>query len=181
MEYLDIVDGNNVLTGESRLRSEVHSTGLWHRTVHIYLFKQVDCKLHFLIHLRSKDKDLKPNCWDTRFGGHIKSGETVEDGVKDELIEEIGFQPNPESLIQGEIFKKDNYPNREFVYSFYCRFDEDINTLKFNDGEVQEIKWMEAKDVIKSMNEKSEIWAAEKNGFVQILDILKTKIDITNS
>ena len=39
MEYLDIVDENNVLTGEKRLRSEVHLQGLWHRIVRVYLFK----------------------------------------------------------------------------------------------------------------------------------------------
>ena len=73
-EYLDLVDENNNLTGEKELRSVVHSTGLWHRTVHIYFFRKINNIFEFLVHLRSKDKDLRPNCWDTRFGGHIKAG-----------------------------------------------------------------------------------------------------------
>ena len=39
-EYLDIVDENNNLTGKKALRSEIHSYGIWHRTVHIYLFRK---------------------------------------------------------------------------------------------------------------------------------------------
>ncbi len=178
MEYLDLVDENNVLTGENRLRSEIHSTGLWHRTVHIYLFKIVENQISILVHLRSKEKDSNPNCWDTRFGGHIKSGESIEDGIKNELMEEVGLDLNQKSLIQGEIFKRDHNPNREFTHSFYYEFNGDIATLKFNDGEVQEIKWMSSEDIIKSMTDKPEIWSASKTGFVQILDILKQKLDI---
>jgi isopentenyldiphosphate isomerase len=179
MEYLDIVDENNVLTGEKRLRSEVHSQGLWHRTVHIYLFKIVENEIYFLIHLRAKNKDLYPNCWDTRFGGHIKSGENTEEAIKNELMEEVGLMLEQDSLIQGEIRKSDHHPNREFTLSFYYRFDGDITTLKFNDGEVQEIKWMKSSDILESMEKSLNIWSASKKGFIQVLGVLKAKLAIT--
>ena len=86
-EYFDIVDENNALTGEKKLRSDAHTTGLWHRTVHIYLFRIINGKFEFLVHLRSKTKDLNPNKWDPRFGGHLKTGENVQDTVKSELLE----------------------------------------------------------------------------------------------
>jgi len=178
MEYLDIVDENNVLTSEKKLRSDVHSQGLWHRTVHIYLFKMADDEVSFLVHLRAKNKDLYPNCWDTRFGGHIKAGGSIQDGIKSELMEEVGLQLEQSNLIQGEVYKKDHHPNREFTHSFYYRFDGDINTLKFNDGEVQEIKWMKSKDIMKSMTEEPEIWSGGKDGLVQVLEILKVKLEI---
>jgi len=42
-EYLDIVDENNgAPIEERRLRSEVHSQGLWHRVVHVYLFRRIE-------------------------------------------------------------------------------------------------------------------------------------------
>lgn len=176
MEYLDIVDENNVLTGEKRLRSEVHSQGLWHRTVHIYLFKLVENEIYFLVHLRAKNKDLHPNCWDTRFGGHIKSGGSIEDGIKSELMEEVGLELQQSSLIQGEVYKRDHYPNREFTHSFYYRFDGDITTLKFNDGEVQEIKWMKSTDIFESMEENPDIWSASRIGLVQVLGVLESKL-----
>lgn len=179
MEYLDIVDENNVLTGEKRLRSEVHSQGLWHRTVHIYLFKLVDNEVSFLVHLRAKNKDLHPNCWDTRFGGHIKSGGSIEDGIKSELMEEVGLDLKKDSLVQGEVYKRDHYPNREFTHSFYYKFDGDITTLKFNDGEVQEIKWLKSGDIVKSMTDEPQIWSGGKDGFIQILGVLNDKLAIS--
>jgi len=181
MEYLDIVDENNVLTGEKKLRSEVHSQGLWHRTVHIYLFKIVENEIYFLVHLRAKNKDLHPNCWDTRFGGHIKSGGSIEDGIKSELMEEVGLELEQGSLIQGEVYKRDHYPNREFTHSFYYKFDDDISTLKFNDGEVQEIKWMKVSDILESMEKNPEIWSGGRTTLTQVSRVLKIKIRDTES
>lgn len=181
MEYLDIVDENNVLTSAKKLRSEAHSQGLWHRVVHIYFFKLVENEIYLLVHLRAKNKDLDPNCWDTRFGGHIKSGGSIEDGIKSELSEEIGLELEQSNLIQGEVYKKDNYPNREFAHSFYYRFDGDISSLKFNDGEVQEIKWMKISDILESMENNSSIWSGGKTSLTQVLRILKMKIRDTES
>jgi len=73
-EYLEIVNENNDLISRVEPRSFVHSTGLWYRTVHIYFFRKSNKKIEFLVHLRAKTKDLNPNKWDARFGGHIKSG-----------------------------------------------------------------------------------------------------------
>lgn len=175
-ESLDLVNENNELTGESKLRSVVHSTGLWHRTVHIYLFRKIDNEIELLVHLRSKDKDLHPNCWDTRFGGHIKSGESIEDAIKGELMEEVGLELEQGNLIKGEVYKRDHYPNREFTHSFYYRFDGDIATLKFNDGEVQEIKWMKSDDILDSMEKTPNLWSGGKTGLSKVLDVLKAKL-----
>jgi hypothetical protein len=39
-EYLDVFDENNQPTGVVLPRRQVHAEGLWHRTVHIYLFRK---------------------------------------------------------------------------------------------------------------------------------------------
>lgn len=33
-EYLDVLDEKGNLTGEKKLRSEIHAKGLWHKVVH---------------------------------------------------------------------------------------------------------------------------------------------------
>jgi len=80
-EYFDVVNENNSITGEKKLKSVIHKDGSWHRTVHIYYFMKKDNEYYFLIHLRSKGKDLCPNMWDTHFGGHLKSGASIEETV----------------------------------------------------------------------------------------------------
>ena len=174
-EYFDLVDGNNMPIGKKALRSEAHTQGLWHRTVHIYLFR-VTGDIEFLVHLRAKTKDLSPNKWDTRFGGHLKSGESIDEAVAGELQDEIGLILDSSNLMRGEILKRDKYPNREFTNVYYYRFQNETSTLKFNDGEVQEIKWMKSIDILKSLTEDPEIWSASKNEFAEILSTLKSKL-----
>jgi isopentenyl-diphosphate delta-isomerase len=175
-EYFDITDENNNPTGKTALRSEAHTKGFWHRTVHIYLFRQNEENLEFLVHLRSKNKDLHPNNWDTRFGGHLKSGDSVEQALRSELQEEIGLVSEDKNLIKGEVVKAENFPNNEFTYIYYYDFTGNNSELKFNDGEVQDIKWMKADDIIDSMEHNADIWSGSKRGFVSILSVLKSKL-----
>lgn len=164
-EYLDIVDENNNETGQNRLRSLVHKDGLWHRTVHIYYFIKKNDEYYFLIHLRSKEKDLSPNKWDTRFGGHLKSGQNIENTLLSELEEEIGLKADLNSFIPGNIRKKENFPNNEFNYIYYYQGIENLNNLKFLDNEVQEVKWLSANNILKELKNNSSNWAPSLESF----------------
>lgn len=177
-EYFDIVDENNKLTGEKKLRRVVHEDGSWHRTVHIYYFIKKDDKYYFLVHLRSKEKDLCPNMWDTRFGGHLKSGQDIQQTLISELEEEIGLKADINSFIPGEINKQEEFPNNEFTYVYYYQGLEDISSLKFIDNEVQEIKWLSAQDIIKEIKNNFNDWAPSLESFESIYKYL---IDFENS
>ncbi len=177
-EYFDIVDENNVPTGERKLRSEAHKDGSWHRVVPIYVFRKSGQEIEFLVHFRSDKVDANPNKWDTRFGGHIKADQTIEQSFADELLEETGLWANPAKVIKDGVYKKDFFPNREFSNVFYYEFSGDLSELKFNDGEVQEVKWLKSSEIIQSMEESPVIWSASKKGFLEILEVLKDKLKI---
>ena len=125
----------------------------------------------------SKTKDLNPNMWDTRFGGHVKTGETVEDTALEELKEEIGVNVQISDLIFGDVYKHDGFPNREFNIVYYYNFQGDITSLKFNDGEVQEIKWMETQEIIQSMRNTPGNWTGKSEKFLKIVEILIAKMN----
>lgn len=144
--------------------------------MHIYLFRKNNNKVEFLVHLRSPFKDLHPNCWDTRFGGHIKSGLTLEEGVKSELEEEIGLNAGKYKLIEGEWRKRNIMPNREFTKAYFLEYPNDIDDLKFNDGEVQKVKWMSIEKIKGSITESSEKWSGNIQGFTKISDYLSEKL-----
>jgi isopentenyldiphosphate isomerase len=175
-EYLDIVDENNNPTGESRPRSEVHSQGIWHRTVHIYLFREHEDELELLVHLRSEKKDLNPGRWDTRFGGHLKAGQSIEKAVASELKDEIGLVVQAPDLIAGDVYKRDKGTNKEFTQTYYYRFNDNLNSLRFNDGEIQKVKWMTADDIERSLTDDPENWSSSPATFREIVEFLKTKI-----
>ena len=175
-ELLDIVDENNNLTGEQKPRFLVHKTGLWHRVVHVYFFRKKNNELQFIVHLRSKEKDLHPNQWDTRFGGHIKAGQSIIDALKQEIFEETAVKLEPKMLLKGNIRKGDFFPNREFTNVFYYRYPGEIEDLHFDDGEVQTAKWMGEEYIKKSIQNNPEIWSAGLKGFNEISTILKDLI-----
>jgi isopentenyl-diphosphate Delta-isomerase len=175
-EYLDIVDENGNLTGQKELRAVVHEKGLWHRTVHVYFYRVKDNAIEILVHLRSKFKDQKPNMWDTRFGGHISSEFFAEQAVLSEVKEETGISATFNQFIRGLKNKYDAGKNREFVESFYFNFIGDEKELKFNDGEVQKVKWMDENSIIKSMENDSEIWTGKPYWFLRIVEDLKNKL-----
>ena len=175
-ELFDIVDENNAETGETKPRSEVHSSGLWHRTVHIYYFKEQNEVISFLVHLRSKTKDLYPNCWDTRFGGHVKAGETIEQTVVVEIKEEIGLKIKISNVLKGPIRKADKFPNREFTHVFFLKGSESLKGLSFEDNEVQEVKWMTSDEMIESMKNEPDRWSGSLEGFEFMFGQLKESL-----
>lgn len=175
-ELLDVLDENNQSTGVVLPRKQVHAEGLWHRTVHIYLFRKSVTGLEFLLHLRSKLKETAPGLWDTRFGGYIKAGQSMEEGVRDELQEEIGLDAKKLNLFGGEWQKRDFPPNREYTQIYFLEYDDSLENLKFNDGEVDEVKWMSADDIKESMRNNPDIWSASLEGFEKISEYLVTRI-----
>ena len=175
-EYLDIVDEDNKPTGEKRLRSEVHALGLWHRTVHAYFYREMGNSVQFLVHLRAKTKDLHPNAWDTRFGGHLKSGESLEDAVKHEVHEETGLELGPSELLSGKTYKRDHSLNREFTHVYYYHYQKETNTLHFNDGEVQTAEWMSIDDIRNSIQKGPKKWSAGLKGFEEVVSFLASTI-----
>jgi len=155
-ELFDIVDENNIPLNITKERSLVHNDGDWHNSVHIYVLNDND---EFLVHLRSPHKDLHPNCWDTRFGGHIVAGHTIEITAVKELEEEIGIKIRYEELTKGEVHRWDGKTNREFNNVYYYKFRIG-DVIKFNDNEVVEVKWMPVEAIIKSIENNPNEWTS---------------------
>ncbi|MBU4337935.1 NUDIX domain-containing protein [Patescibacteria group bacterium] len=181
-EYFDIVDESDNITGEKKLRSIVHSSGDWHRSVHIYFYRFQNKAIEFLIHLRAKTKDLYPNRWDTKLGGHLKVGETWNKAAKREINEEIGLKVKIKNLSEGEKVKNTkSLLNREINKIYYYNFDRNINDLKFDDGEVQEVKWMAVSDIKNGIKNHSDKWAPSIEEFIRVSDFLISEQNKFNS
>ena len=85
-EMIDILNSDGTPAGYSRSRTEVHAKGLWHRTVHIWVF---DPQGRILFQLRSHLKENNPNLLDTSCAGHITAGDDSLNAAIRELREEI--------------------------------------------------------------------------------------------
>lgn len=169
-ELFDIVDENNKPLNITKERFLVHKDGDWHNGVHIYVLNDND---EFLVHLRSPHKDLQPNCWDTRFGGHVEAGDTIENTAVKELQEEIGIKVKFEELKKGEVYKWDGKTNREFNHAYYYKFRKG-DVIKFNDSEVVEVKWMSVEAIIKSIENNPNEWASRIPTFKRVYEFWKS-------
>ncbi|NKB18667.1 MAG: NUDIX domain-containing protein [Pseudanabaena sp. CRU_2_10] len=82
----------------------------------------------FLLQLRDDIPGIvHPGTW-ALFGGHLEIGETPEQGLRRELLEEISYAP-PGVKLFG------TYPLPGIVRYVYCgKLTVDINALKLNEG-----------------------------------------------
>lgn len=86
-ELLSVVDENdNLIGGEDR--RVVHSSTLWQRGVHVFVFNN---RGELLVQLRYPTEDKYPNTCDCSLSGQVTFGEDYEATVVRELEEELGI------------------------------------------------------------------------------------------
>ncbi len=175
-EYLDLVDENGNLTGEKELRSVCHAKGLWHRTVRIYLFRKINSEVELLAHSFLIKRKANPHMWTASFGGHIKSGENIEETIITELKEEIGLDFKFEDLISGFNAKYyityDSIINCEYSIIVYLLYEGDIKKLTFGDDEIQQIKWQSFEAIEEAIGDDPTQWG------IKISELLLVKKDL---
>ncbi|HEX5166400.1 MAG TPA: NUDIX domain-containing protein [Thermomicrobiales bacterium] len=97
-ELFDVLDDEGRPTGVAKRRGDVHRDGDWHGALHIWVCGVGDDGRSFtLFQRRSMTKDTWPGYLDTTIGGHIRSGETLAETVR-EAEEEIGLAVSLDDL-----------------------------------------------------------------------------------
>lgn len=95
-ELLDVVDQDDNVTGVAT-RAEIHSKGLIHRAVHIFLFSSQGL---VYVQMRSSSKDRFPCKLDSSAAGHVDTGETYDHAASRELMEELGIDGAPARVLK---------------------------------------------------------------------------------
>ena len=96
LETLDVVDADDRVVGTME-RREIHRKGLFHRSVHVFVFDEAG---RLYLQRRSLAKEEHPGKWDSSASGHMDSGESYQAAAARELEEEIGLQASPEPVIK---------------------------------------------------------------------------------
>ncbi len=114
-EIFDILNENGIAVTKAP-RSICHNgSKLLHPVVHIHIYNK---KGNILLQKRSLNKDIQPGKWDTAVGGHISSGESVENALIRECEEEIGIIPDLSLLQLIAEYIYESKIEREFVHSY---------------------------------------------------------------
>ena len=96
-----------------------------------------------LIVKRNENDELYPGAWEFP-GGHLEKGETLKDGLKRELEEEIGFTDEFEPIIThyyDEVKEKNNVLIHDLEIDFIINVDSTKINVKLSD-EHCDYKWV---------------------------------------
>jgi isopentenyldiphosphate isomerase/intracellular septation protein A len=139
-EWVPLVDEKGMLIGKAT-RAEVHrGPGKLHPVIHLHI---INSKGEIYLQKRAKNKDTFPGRWDTSVGGHVDLGETIEQALLRETVEELnitGIHPIP--MVQ---YKWETEIESELVFSFRAIYNATpvFNKLEIEDGRfwnINEIK-----------------------------------------
>ncbi len=84
----------------------------------------------FLIVKRNENDDLYPGAWEFP-GGHLEDSETLKDGLKRELKEEIGFVDEFEPIIT-HYYDEIKERNGELIHELEIDFIINVDSSKIN-------------------------------------------------
>ena len=178
MEYLDVVDENNNLTGKTEERNIIHEKGIWHREVAVWIMNENG---EILLQKRASTKKQEPNKW-AICAGHIDAGESVEDAIIREMEEELGIKISIKELEFLNIYKKqsdlpNNIKNYNFQYMYFLKTNWKIENYKIRLEELSEIKYItfeELENIIK--NKYENMTFAKQEYMPEIMKILRKKL-----
>jgi isopentenyldiphosphate isomerase len=144
-EIFPIVDEDGNTIGEAP-RSVCHDgkSRLLHPVVHLHLFNG---KGELFLQKRVMTKDIQPGKWDTSVGGHVGVGESVEEALARESLEELGLKNFSAKFLKKYIWESP--VERELVNSFYTISDEIPVT---DPGEIEEGKFWTMKEIMENLD-----------------------------
>jgi len=113
-ELFDVLDEDGKVVGKAE-RSRVHAEGLLHRSVMFFIFDEAG---RVFVNKRAAGKEFEGGKWSIVFGGHIASGETADETVQREALEEAGVTSEPSLMGSFESRFKRKDPENVTVYGF---------------------------------------------------------------
>ncbi len=177
MELLDIYDefGNYIGTED---RKVVHEKGLWHKTVHCWLY---DNKGNIIFQRRADRGTLY-----TTASGHVAASESIKEAFGREIYEELGTKIEHEKALfcsvvnfqmdkilkDGSLFKDRAFANI-YVYNYNQEYD-----FNYDFNEISELVKVNAKEVLELFKKEEGIIKGET---IKLIDgkIIVEKNDIS--
>lgn len=162
-EYTDLYDGNKNLTGEKLFREKgtklIVPKGRYSIVVLVFIENSMG---EFLFQMTSK---RKKNVWATT-GGHVKSGQTSKEAITEEIKEELGIDINEDEV---KLFKTYKYDDA-FKDVFYIKKDIDINSLTYQEDEVEYVKYLTKDEILDLINNDGNIRKTNIDAFLDIIN-----------
>ena len=155
-EYLILVDKNdNPIGKEEKVKCHLPK-GILHRAFTALLFDK-DGRL--VLTRRAKEKMLWPGDWDGTVASHPRESETYVSSGERRMPEELGIQCKLDYLFKFEyhVPYKDVGSENEICGTLIGIVDNSTS-FKAIEGEIDEIKWISAKELLLELKNNPEIY-----------------------
>ena len=146
MEYFEVFNADGTPANRIEERSVVHARGLWHRTVHIWVYRSARA---LLFQKRACTKDSHPGLWDVSAAGHIDVAESPEQSAIREIREELGLSVRTEELEFIEMTSRSLVSNggafidNEFTFVYLYQFKMPESELSPHPDELEGVRFIQ--------------------------------------
>lgn len=151
-ELFDVLSAEGKPLGYAKKRAEVHRDGDWHGSIHVWVYGLDRDGPYLAFQRRGRFKDTLPLKLDATVGGHLRSGETTEQTLR-EVQEEIGrtvklpeLQPIGIRVTAGEAAL--GILDREIQHVYLWRVDEPLSNFVPNPDELESLIQLRLDDVL---------------------------------
>ena len=164
MDIFDLYDKNRNKLHQTMERGTKEPDNTYRIVVHSCIFNS---KGEMLIQKRSMNKKDYPGLYDLSGGGSVISGETSEEGIKRELLEELGLDYSTLDLRASLTI---NFPGG-FDDFYIIKDDVNLSDITIQEEELDEVLWASIDEIINRINKKEFI--LYNIDFIKGLDYLK--------
>ena len=175
MEMIAVLTASGMATGRIVSRNEVHSKGLWHNTVHVWLRNRAG---EILLQKRSATKESHPGLWDISCAGHVGAGDSSSEAAVRELREELGI------VVEQGVLKKvfscsqryenndNSYYDNEIVDVFLCGTPVEMEQLSPDPVEVSEVAFFTVSSLKNNIIEENDRFVSHNEEYQRLFEIL---------
>ena len=155
-ELIDIYDEKMNLLGQAT-RAQAHQEGLWHMSFHCWIVRRSpEGRPQVLLQIRGKNQN-HPSLIDISSAGHLLSGETPHDGIKNiekELGLKVDFSKLTKLFTANHVFQKNGYINHEFNPTYLLEDSTPITEYKLNPDMVDGVFIADVEDMLNLFKHK---------------------------
>lgn len=140
MEHFDILNIDGSISGLKARKGEELSTGQYYLGVHASIYNS-DGK--FLLQQRSRNKEFLPLGWDIHMG-HVVAGESSEQAIRREILEEIGIDVDNVNCIDRVIWEIHNH----MIDIYTIHQDIHLEDIILQESEVEAVKYVSKDEML---------------------------------
>ena len=170
-EKVILVDEQDNVTGTMD-KLEAHQKGMLHRAFSVFI---INSKGEMLLHQRALNKYHSGGLWTNACCSHPKPDETIEEGAKRRLKEEMGIETDVQSHFSFiyKVSLDNNLIEHELDHVLLGVYDGQVNP---NKDEVMDFKWVQPEIIAKDVTDNPTNYTAWfKLVINKVNDIIKTQ------